>query len=52
VFILRPSEADLVPTRAQYTLVQALSVKVGAGGPGGTFELPVYRVEAPAGTCH
>jgi hypothetical protein len=52
VFILRPSEADLAPTRATYSLVQTLTVIVGAGGPNGDYAVPVYRVDAPPGTCH
>jgi hypothetical protein len=52
VFILRPGEGDLEPTRRQYALTQALTVVVGSGGPSGTFQLPVYRVDPPAGTCH
>ena len=52
VFILRPSDAELASTRAAYTLTSVLTVNVGAGGPSGTFPLPVYRVDAPAGTCH
>jgi Protein of unknown function (DUF2723) len=52
VFILRPTESDLAPTRAAYSLVRALTVTVGSGGPNGDYAVPVYRVEAPAGTCH
>ncbi len=51
VFILRPSESDLVPTRALFTLDPAFTVTVGIGGPVATTPLPVYRVVAPAGTC-
>ena len=51
VYILRPGEADLVPTRAEFTLKAAFSVVVGIGGPSGTTPLTVYRVVAAADTC-
>ncbi len=51
VFILRPGESDLIPTRAEFTLQPAFSVTVGIGGPVGSTTLPVYRVSAAANTC-
>lgn len=51
VYIIRPSEADLVPTRALFALQPAFTVTVGIGGPVGDTKLPVYRVSATASTC-
>ncbi|HEY5630470.1 MAG TPA: hypothetical protein VIR16_13270, partial [Candidatus Limnocylindrales bacterium] len=51
VFIVRPSEDDLVPTRALFTLQPAFNVVVGIGDPVGSYPLPVYRVSAAANTC-
>jgi len=53
VYLLRPGDSDLGQTRAAgYTLQPVVTVAVGAGGPSGSYRLPVYRVDAPAGTCH
>ena len=49
-FILRISELDLMPTMAEYALTPFARVHVAAGGPSGTLERQIYRVEPP-GTC-
>ena len=51
VFIIRPGESDLIPTRTLFTLKPAFSVTVGIGAPVGTTPLPVYRVLPSANTC-
>ena len=51
VYILRPSEVDLVPTRAEFTLKASFSALVGIGSPSGATPLTVYRVIAAADTC-
>ena len=51
VFMLRPGGSDLDATRAQFDLNEVLTVTVGAGGPSGTWPLPVYQVTARPGTC-
>ena len=50
-FILRISEVDLMPTMAEYTLTPFLRVHVAAGGPSGSLEREIYRVEPFPGTC-
>ncbi len=49
-FILRIGDLDLMPSMAEYTLTPFLRVRVGAGGPSGSLEREIYRVEPP-GTC-
>jgi hypothetical protein len=49
VFILRPEESDLVPTRLEYRLRPLVAVRVGAGGPSASIDRPIYLVEPPAG---
>ena len=51
VYVLRPYDSELEPTRAEFTLKPAFSVVVGAGSPVGTTTLTVYRVGATADTC-
>ena len=51
VFMIRPGSSDLDATLAQYDLTQVVTVTVGAGGPSGTWPLPVYQVTARPGTC-
>ncbi len=51
VYILRPYDAELAPTRQEFALHAAFSVLVGAGGPSGTVPLMVYQVSAVPGTC-
>jgi hypothetical protein len=50
-FILRIGELDLKPTMAAYTLTPFLRVHVAAGGPSGTLEREIYRVDPFPGTC-
>ena len=45
VFIIRLGEQDLVPTRRDYRLTQVATVTVSWGGPTGTSEQPLYRVD-------
>jgi hypothetical protein len=40
-----------MPTMAEYTLTPFLRVRVAAGGPSGSLEREIYRVEAFPGTC-
>ena len=51
VFILRLSDGDLAPTRADYALSPFLSVRVAVGGPSAVMDRQIYRVEALPGTC-
>jgi hypothetical protein len=48
VFIVRPSAAELVPTRERYQLVVVGLVDIGIGGPTADAQVPLYRVERPA----
>jgi hypothetical protein len=45
VYILRPSERDLVPTRRDYALSAVGTVPVSIGGPSAALTRPIYRVE-------
>lgn len=45
VFILRLSEADLIPTRASYRLEPFLTVMVAHGGPSAAGSRQVFRVQ-------
>ena len=51
VFILRLSDADLVPTQAAYRLEPFTTVMVALGGPSASVSRPIYRVQPldPAG---
>jgi hypothetical protein len=51
VFILRPTESDLAPTRAQYRLTAVAVLDVAGGTPSATFPAPLYRVDPPGGSC-
>ena len=51
VFVMRPNDAELNPTRAAYTLTEAFRVYVGRGTPYAVQSVPVYRVEPPPGRC-
>jgi hypothetical protein len=51
VFILRLSDADLVPTQEQFRLTPFLSVLVAAGEPTAAWMRDIYRVEPLASTC-
>ncbi len=44
VFILRLSDADLVPTRAAYRLEPFMTVMVALGGPSASVSRPIHRV--------
>jgi hypothetical protein len=44
VFILRLTDADLVPTQAAYRLEPFTTVKVALGGPSASVRRPIYRV--------
>ena len=45
VFILRPSDAELEPTRQDYTVTPFLTVRIALGGPSAAAEKTIYRVE-------
>jgi hypothetical protein len=49
VFILRPAAFELDPTREHWTITEVARVPVGYGTPSATTEVPLYRVEPPAG---
>ena len=51
VYVMRPNEAELDPTRAAYGLTEAFMVFVGRGTPSASQTVPVYRVVAPPGRC-
>jgi hypothetical protein len=51
VFILRPEEAQLDPTRDRYRVVEVAELLVGRGAPRANSTLPLYRVEALPGEC-
>ena len=51
VYVMRPNDAELNPTRAAYTLTEAFRVTVGRGTPYAVQQVPVYRVEPPPGRC-
>lgn len=51
VFILRPNELDLVPTRVAYRLSPFLAVRVAIGGPSAVADREVFLVEPRPGTC-
>lgn len=51
VFILRPNELDLVPTRVAYLLSPFLAVQVAIGGPSAVADREVFRIEPRPGTC-
>jgi hypothetical protein len=51
VFILRVDERELEPTREAYELVQVAELEVGHGAASANSTVPLYRVEARAGTC-
>jgi hypothetical protein len=44
VFILRPDQADLVPTAAEFNLRPFLAVRVAAGGPTAVMTAEIFRV--------
>ena len=45
VFILRLSDADLIPTREAFRLVAFVTVRIAAGGPSAAVDRQIYRVE-------
>jgi Protein of unknown function (DUF2723) len=45
VFILRPSEQELAPTRVEFDLVPFMMVRVALGGPSAAVDLPIYQVK-------
>ena len=51
MFILRLTDADLVPTQAAYRLEPFTTVMVALGGPSASVSRPIYRVQPldPAG---
>ena len=51
VYLLLIMDRDVDEARAQYNLTLDQKVKVGAGGPSGQWERPVYRVYPKPGTC-
>ena len=51
VYVMRPNESELIPTRAAYTLVPAFTVFVGRGSPSASQNVQVYRVVPPEGQC-
>ena len=51
VYVMRPSESELAPTRAAYTLMREFTVFVGRGSPSASQNVQVYRVEPPEGRC-
>jgi Protein of unknown function (DUF2723) len=51
VFILRPFDNDLAPTRQAYRLVEVTSLFVGRGAASANSKLPLYRVEPLPGRC-
>jgi hypothetical protein len=48
VFMLRPNEQQLEPTRALYSLTRVATLFVGGLTPTATTDVPLYRVEPPA----
>ena len=51
VYVMRPFDKELEPTRAQYDLTEAFQVRVGLGTPDAVETVPVYRVDARPGQC-
>ena len=51
VFVMRPDDKELDPTRAQYALTHQFDVRVGRGTPSASQTVPVYRVEPRPGQC-
>ena len=51
VFVMRPDDKELDPTRAQYALTREFDVRVGRGTPSASQTVPVYRVEPRPGQC-
>ncbi len=51
VFILRPFDDDLAPTRQAYRLVEVTDLFVGRGAASANSMLPLYRVEPLPGRC-
>ena len=51
VFILRPFDSDLAPTRQAYRLVEVTDLLVGRGAASANSRLPLYRVEPLPGRC-
>ena len=51
VYVMRPFDKELDPTRAQYDLTEAFQVRVGLGTPDAVETVPVYRVDARPGQC-
>ena len=51
VYVMRPNDAELDPTRAAYALTEAFRVYVGRGTPSAVQSVPVYLVHPPPGRC-
>jgi hypothetical protein len=51
VYVMRPNDAELNPTRTSYALTEVFEVLVGRGTPYAVQDVPVYRVEPPPGRC-
>ena len=51
VYVMRPNDSELAPTRAAYGLTEAFTVFVGRGSPSASQTVPVYRVVPPLGRC-
>jgi len=51
VYILRPEESQLEPTRQVYRLVKVTELLVGRGAPSANWSVPLYRVEPLPGEC-
>ena len=51
VFVMRPDDKELDPTRAQYALTRQFEVRVGRGTPSASQTVPVYGVEPRPGQC-
>ena len=47
VYVMRPNDSELAPTRAAYGLTEAFTVFVGRGSPSASQTVPVYRVVPP-----
>jgi hypothetical protein len=51
VFMIRPVESDLGPTREAFGLTRVLDVRVGRGTPVAVQNAALYRVEPKPGRC-
>jgi hypothetical protein len=51
VYVMRPFDHELEPTREAFDLTEAFPVRVGLGTPEATETVPVYEVTARPGQC-